>query len=145
MEQYARDVIRGELTLEYFARKLSEGWKVRAIDWSREVNDAMSDSIPSFSPILDAEASVPFGLHLTENKILQENPLESTVLLLILEQIVREKRIAEIAAELNKGGYTTRNGKPWSPADVFDLLPRVIEVGPSILKSNVWQERRQTM
>ena len=145
MEQYTRDVIRGELTLEYFAKRFSEGWKVRVIDWSREVSDAAQVSVESSSDLLGAEAVVPFGLRLTEEKLLQENPLEATVLLLILEQIVREKRIQEIAAELNTQGYTTRSGRPWSPTDVFNLLPRVIEVGPSLLKSDAWQERRRTM
>jgi len=145
MEQFARDVIRGELTLEYFAKKIGEGWRVRSIDWSREVSDAAQHSSESFSELLSADAVVPFGLRLTEEKLLEENPLEATVLLLILEQIVREKRIQEIATELNTQGYTTRSGKQWSPSDVFNLLPRVIEVGPSLLRSGVWQERRRTM
>jgi hypothetical protein len=60
----------------------------------------------------------------------------------MLEQIVREKRIQEIAAELNRNGYATRAGLPWSPTDVFNLLPRLIEVGPRLLKSAAWQQRR---
>jgi recombinase len=62
--------------------------------------------------------------------------------MLILEQIVKEKRISEIAVQLNHEGHRTREGTLWSPTAVFNLLPRLIEAGPSILKSRQWSERR---
>jgi hypothetical protein len=62
--------------------------------------------------------------------------------MLILEQIVKEKRISEIANQLNLAGYRTREGTPWGPTAVFNLLPRLIEAGPSLLKSAAWRERR---
>jgi hypothetical protein len=73
---------------------------------------------------------------------LEPNPLERTVLLLILEKIIREKRVTEIASELNEEGMRTRRGSPWTPSAVFDLFPRLIEAGPSLLKSADWQQRR---
>ncbi len=145
MEQHSRDIIRGELTLDYFAKKFAEGWKVRAIDWSREAREGAEAYETPFTHLLSEEDAVPFGYRLTGEKLLEENPLEATVLLLILEQIVHEKRIPEIAAQLNRQGYLTRKGGSWGPTEVFDLLPRVIEVGPTLLKSDIWRERRSTM
>ena len=73
---------------------------------------------------------------------MESHPVERTVLLLILEKIVREKAITQIANELNKEGFRTRRNTAWTPAVVFDLLPRLIEVSPALLKSHDWQQLR---
>lgn len=140
MKQSIRDRITGELTLEYFAKRFEEGWRVATIEWSRETGDARV-SVES-GTVLDEQLGIPYGFEITQSGLLQENPLETTVLLLLLEQIIKEKRIQEIANEFNLKGYSTREGKPWSATDVFNLLPRLIEAGPSLLKSTLWQQRR---
>jgi Recombinase len=140
MKQSIRDVVTGELSLEYFARRFGEGWKVSSIEWFREIDDTRGAQ--QSATLLNDQATLPYGLHIAEDGLVHENPLEATVLLLILEQIIREKRIQEIAAELNVHGYATREGMPWSATDVFNLLPRLIEAGPSLLKSAAWQKRR---
>ncbi len=141
MKQSIRDVVTSELTLEYFVRRSAEGWKVASIEWVRESGDYRTSAEPP--DLLTGFTTVPYGLQVAEDGLrLEENPLEATVLLLILEQIVREKRIQEIAGQLNLQGYSTRGGKPWSATDVFNLMPRVIEAGPSLLKSAAWQQRR---
>ena len=141
MKQSIRDVITGELTLDYFVRRSAEGWKVASIEWVRESGDyKASAELPDH---LTGFPVVPYGLQVADDGVrLEENPLEATVLLLILEQIVREKRIQEIAGQLNLQGYSTRGGKPWSATDVFNLMPRLIEAGPALLKSAAWQQRR---
>lgn len=139
MKQSMRDVITGEVTLEHLARRFAEGWKMASIEWFREA-DAATSSEPVH--VLNNHLALPYGLQVSEAGLVQENPLEATVLLLILEEIIREKRIQEIASDLNLQGFSTRAGMPWSPSDVFDLLPRLIEAGPSLLKSAAWQQRR---
>jgi hypothetical protein len=139
MNQSIRDAVTGDLSLEYFAKRFGEGWKLSSIEWSRE--SAESSISADSSHILGDRETLPYGLRITEG-VVQENPLEATVLLLILDQIVKEKRIQEIAKELNLQGYATRDGRPWGPTDVFNLLPRLIEAGPSLLKSVAWQQRR---
>ncbi len=142
MKQSIRDVVTGELSLEYFAKRFGEGWKIASIDWFR---DSAVTSIPTGSVnLLHDHTALPYGYRITEAGLLEENPLESAVLLLILEQIIREKRITEIAGELNQQGYSTREGTPWNATEVFDLLPRLIEAGPALLKSAAWQQRRPT-
>lgn len=139
MKQSIRDVITGEVTLEHLARRFAEGWKMASIEWFRETANA-APAGPTH--ILNDHPGLPYGLQVSEAGLVQENPLEATVLLLILEEIIREKRIQEIASDLNLQGFSTRAGTPWGPGDVFDLLPRLIEAGPSLLKSTAWQLRR---
>lgn len=138
MLQRSRDVVVGPLTLDYLVQKTAEGWKLAAVEWVREVQDAAQ---PDQS--LPVREDIPYGLRLSEDgSQLEQHPVERTVLLLILENIVHEKRITEIALELNAEGLRTRQGGAWSPAAVFDLLPRLIETGPSLLKSHDWQSLR---
>jgi Recombinase len=143
MEQRIRDEITGELTLDYFMRRSAEGWKLSTVEWVREARTEETTNQPvRFFRGRDTTA-VPYGLQIAkEGDYLEENPLEATVLLLILDRIVKEKRITEIAVELNHAGYRTREGTSWSPTAVFNLLPRLIEVGPSVLKSAAWREHR---
>ena len=86
---------------------------------------------------------IPYGLRIGENGLgLTPNPVQTTVLLLILERVVMEKRLSQIAEDLNSRGYRTRKGTHWSSPAIFDLLPRLIEAGPKLLKSAEWRERR---
>lgn len=139
MKQSVRDVVAGEVSIEYFVRRFSDGWKLVSIEWFR---DAADGTTAADAAIGTQPEAIPYGLRISGSGVLEENPLEMAVLLLILEQIIREKRIQEIAAELNLHGYATRAGRPWGPTDVFNLLPRLIEAGPGLLKSAAWQERR---
>jgi Recombinase len=141
VQQRSRELIAGPLTLDYFMQKAADGWRLAAVEWVREVSDAASDSEPIQVSVQPEE--IPYGLRMAEEGMnLERNPLEMTVLLLILDEIVKEKRITEIAADLNVNGYRTRRGSPWSASAVFELLPRLIEMGPTLLKSAEWQQRR---
>lgn len=139
MVQRRRELVTGPVTLDYLVHRAAEGWKLAALEWVREVEDTLAPE-----PVVSLTAEdIPYGLRLSEDGLqLEQNPLERTVLLLILEKIVREKRITDIANELNSEGLTTRRGAPWSPSAVFDLLPRLIEAGPTLLKSAEWQNIR---
>lgn len=141
MTERSRDLVAGQLTLDYFMQKAAEGWKLAAVEWVREVPDTASDGGP-VQVSVHAEGT-PYGLRIAADGMnLERNPVEMTVLLLILEEIVKEKRITEIAADLNVNGYKTRSGSPWSASAVFELLPRLIEMGPTLLKTPEWRERR---
>ncbi|HZQ55696.1 MAG TPA: recombinase family protein [Bryobacteraceae bacterium] len=141
MKETIRDVVTGELTLDYFMKRSAEGWKLASVEWTRESEKAQpATALPQ---VLTNWADLPYGLQVARDGVhLEENPLETAVLLLILEQIVKEKRIHEIAWQLNMQGYSTRHGRAWSASDVFEMLPRLIEAGPTLLKSAVWQQRR---
>jgi hypothetical protein len=68
-----------------------------------------------------------------------------SVLLTILEMIVKDKSVPSISEELNRRNFKTRHGGPWSAPAVFDLLPRVIEMGPTLLRSREWTALRPKM
>jgi len=141
MTQRSRDLIAGELTLDYFMHKAAQGWKLAAVEWVRDLPDALADSHPVEVSVRPEQ--IPYGLRIAEDGMnLERNPLEAMVMLLILEEIVKEKRITEIAAGLNVHGLKTRSGSAWTASAVFELLPRLIEMGPTLLKSPEWLQRR---
>ena len=140
MTQRSRDVLPGQLTLDYLVRKAAAGWTLAAMEWVREVDD---QAIGEQAEIFFAHEDVPYGLRLSgESGHLESHPVERTVLLLILEKIVREKAITQIASELNNEGFRTRRNTAWTASAVFELLPRLIEASPALLKSRDWQELR---
>jgi hypothetical protein len=90
-------------------------------------------------------SEVPFGLQIAagETQRLEENPTEREILFQLMELIVQEGSYARIAEEINRLGFRTRRGAKWSPVSVFEMLPRLIEVGPQVFQSSTWQKRRQ--
>lgn len=74
---------------------------------------------------------------------MEENPEEREILFQLMELIVQEGSYARIADEINHRGFRTRQGTKWTPVSVFEMLPRLIEVGPGVLQSSKWQKRRQ--
>jgi hypothetical protein len=76
---------------------------------------------------------------------LEEDPQERGVLVQMMELIVQDYSITLVASELNKRGLRTRTGSPWTPVSVFNMLPRLIEVGPHIFSSDDWEARRERL
>jgi hypothetical protein len=129
-----RQVVSGPLGAADLKQQTEKGWKLVAIEWEREV-DAAEDQLP---------ADVPFGLQMApETQRLEENPVEREMLFLLMELIVQEGSYARIADEINRRGFRTRQGAEWSPVAVFEMLPRLIEVGPHVFQSPEWQKRRR--
>jgi hypothetical protein len=62
-------------------------------------------------------------------------------LILMMDLIVQDAALSLVAEELNRKGFRTRGGAGWTPGAVFDLLPRLIEVGPRIFSSSEWTAR----
>jgi Recombinase len=143
MTQRSRDLVGGPLSLDYFMRRAADGWTLAAVEWVREINAPEVTSEVAALEIRAEPDEIPYGLRIGDDGLhLEPNPVETTVLLLILEKIVMEKRLSQIADDLNTGGFRTRRGARWTSSTIFDLLPRLIEVGPKLLKSADWRERR---
>ena len=64
-------------------------------------------------------------------------------LMLILELIVQDRSLSNMAETLNQGGFRTRDGSKWSMVTVYKMLPRLIEVSPRIFTTEAWIERRK--
>lgn len=132
-----RDEINGPVSLDYFAQRTAQGWKLKAVEWEHTSKSSETAATPR-------EVPSPYGLAVSPPTAhLETQPSEVEVLQTILELIVVEKGISHIAAELNRRGFTTRNGLPWTSTAVFNLLPRLIETAPEILKAEGWQLRRK--
>ena len=134
-QERAREVFAGTPDPEYMRRKEAGGWRVAAIEWVRETEEEPETLSPG--------EDLPYGLRVGPDCLhLEEDPMEKQAILLMLEMIIREIRLPQVAAELNEKGFRTRKGREWSPVAVFDLLPRLIEVGPRVFSSEEWILRR---
>jgi len=116
-----------------------QGWKIVAIEWEREIAEAKPEPAPE-------SEEPPFGLQVSkEMEGLEVNPTEREALFLMMELTVQEGPYSRIADELNRRGFRTRKGGKWTPVSVFQMLPRLIEVGPRIFSTSEWQERRRRL
>lgn len=87
---------------------------------------------------------IPYGLKIAEDAHhLEEDGLEVEAMVLMLEQIVEDQPMSVIAAALNERGFRQRDGAEWTQTAVFNMLPRLIEVGPDIYSSDEWAEIRR--
>jgi len=123
---------------EYWRRMSEAGWRLTAVEWTRET--AAGGSAP------DPAEEIPYGLQIADDCVhLEVNPAEREALLFMLEMIVQDRGLMQVAAELNQRGFRTRRGTEWGPAAVFNLLPRMIEVGPHVFSQSDWAARRQRL
>jgi len=121
----------GEADLQQHAAK---GWKMVAIEWEREVETA-DEPLPT---------DVPFGLRISsDTQRLEDDPRERETLFQLMDLVVQEGSYSRVAEELNRRGCRTRQGEVWTPISVFEMLPRLIEVGPHLFRSPEWQKRKQ--
>ena len=134
-----RQVLSSPFGPDQLKNQTEQGWKIVAIEWEREAPEAAAQAVP-------AGEEPPFGLQVSkESDQLEVNPTEREALFLMMELTVQEGPYSRIADELNRRGFRTRNGHKWSPVSVFQMLPRLIEVGPRIFSTEEWQERRRRL
>jgi len=138
--EHVREVLRGPLDDEHLRQRAAEGWRMFAIEWERP---AAGEEDRPFGRM---ETELPYGLQVSGDCLhLEENPLEKEALVLMLELIVQDYPFSRIAIELNDRGYRARSGAKWDPVAVFNLLPRMIEVGPRVFTSEEWADRRERL
>lgn len=130
-----REVLAGPLTESYITRKAGEGWKPVVVVWEREAQGAAAEPA-------NITESVPYGLKISEDCLQLEDIQEREALIVMLEMIIQDKPLSEIAESLNQRGFRTRHNSRWTPGTVFDMLPRLIEVGPRVFTSEEWVVRR---
>ena len=130
-----RQVVSGTLAEADLKHRSDQGWKLVAVEWEREIE----------SPEEQLPGDVPFGLRVSADaQRLEEDPEEREILLQLMELlVVQEGSYSRVAAELNRQGYRTRQGSHWTPISVFEMLPRLIEIGPTVFRSSEWTSRKQ--
>ena len=133
--QRVREVPSVPLTEDYVSLKANEGWKLTAVEWGREVEEPAGQP----GPLVE---EVPYGLRVAADcSHLEENASEKQALILMMDLIVQDAPLSLVAEELNRKGFRTRAGANWTPGSVFDMLPRLIQVGPRIFSSTEWSAR----
>ncbi len=132
-----REAFDGPLQLEYLRERERAGWKLVAVEWERESEEAE----PKETPHLE---EAPFGSRVAGDcERLEDNPAEMQFLLSMMELIIQDISLTKVAEELNSKGFRTRRGTEWGPVAVFNMLPRLIELTPRIFASEEWVERRK--
>lgn len=132
-----RDVVHGPLSPELLKQRADAGWQPVSIEWRRQ----LPGNAPEGS--FDTE-DVPYGLRLSDDCLrLEISPEENRVLMQMMELLVQDFAFSSVASDLNEKGYRTREGKLWSPVSVFNMLPRLIEVGPRVFSTEEWDRRRE--
>ena len=117
-----------DASFELIERRVREGWKLAAVEWVREIEGQEP-----------ARQEIPYGLRVSEDcRYLEEDPEERRAMLLMMELVVQDVRISDIAHQLNERGFRTRGGAAWTPPDVFQLLPRLIEAGQKTFATDEW-------
>ena len=134
--QRVRELINTPPSSEYFRAKAGSGWRLVSVEWERDLPEQEGRDMPL--------AEVPFGYRVGSDCLhLEENPEELQILMVMMEVIVQDRPSRDAAQELNNKGFRTREGGKWSPPSVFELLPRLIEIGPRIFSDEEWVERRK--
>lgn len=130
-----REVISRFPSPEELRERYGAGWRPVAIEWERDEGATAS---------VQVKEAVPFGLRVSDDCFyLEDDPVERRVLRLILHGIVEDEPLSRVADELNAHGLHTRRGRAWTQTDVFNLLPRIVEVAPRIFSTDEWATRKQ--
>jgi hypothetical protein len=133
-----REAFSGRLDLEDVNRKISAGWRLVGLEWERETAE---ESAP---PPARRWLEPPYGLRVAEDCFhLEENPAEMQVLHSIMEMIVQDLSLPRMAEDLNRRGFSTREGQPWNTLAIFNVFPRLIDASPEIFSTETWHERRK--
>jgi hypothetical protein len=130
-----REMLNEPLDPEHVEQRAAAGWRLAVVEWEREVQG--TEAPP-------ATEEIPYGLRVGDDCAhLVENPAETQALIRMLDGIVQDQPFSKVAEELNRGGFRTRSGSKWEAVTVFNMLPRLIQVGPRIFSSEQWQERKK--
>ena len=125
--------------IQSLQKRQSEGWTLTALEWSREVEVQGVTIAPS-------PQEVPYGLRISGDCWhLEEDATEIAVLTEIMEMLLQDRSLSRVADELNLRGHRMRDGAQWDPVSIFNLLPRIVEVGPRIFSEDDWQIRRKRL
>lgn len=129
-----REVVWEPPSPQYLMEKARQGWSLVALEWEREIDSEEAKSI-------GLSCDVPYGLRLAADSLtLEENPEEREILTVMLNLIVKDDvPFSRVAQELNEKGFRTREGFQWTQCAVFDMLPRLVEVAPTIFSSEEWE------
>jgi hypothetical protein len=133
-----RDVISGPQSLEIIHQRTTAGWRMVSIEWRRELPDSETPSDGAFGE------DIPYGLRISDDGLrLEVDPTENHALMLMMDLLGQDFTYSAIVSDLNEKGFRTRSGRPWNRVAVFNMMPRLIEVGPRLFASEEWKAQQQ--
>lgn len=133
-----KDAIAAPFSDELIRQRTAAGWQMVSIEWRRELPNAEA---PAEGGVFSEE--IPYGLRISEDcKRLEPEPGEHAALMEMMEGLAQDLPYSAIVTALNEKGFRMRNGRPWTRVAVFNMMPRLIEVGPRLFSSQEWQKRR---
>ena len=133
-----RETLSSLPTLEHLVERVEAGWKLVAVEWEREASVA--------ADAREKVEEIPYGLRVSDDCTgLVESQAERQIIITALDMIVEDCPLSQVADELNRRGHTTREGNPWTPSALFTLLPRMIQVGPKVFRSEEWETRKKRL
>ncbi|MBZ5581766.1 MAG: recombinase family protein [Acidobacteriia bacterium] len=136
-KECVREPMEGLPAAEYLNERVQAGWKLVALEWERETETGRRT---------EWSEEIPYGLQVSPDCArLVQNPGEIEIIVLALDMIVEDCPLSRVADELNNRGYETRRGERWTPTALFNLLPRMIQIGPKLFVSEEWASRRQRL
>jgi hypothetical protein len=129
-----RDVVSGPASPEIIQQRASAGWQMVSIEWRRELPDSETPSDGAYGE------DIPYGLRISDDGLrLEVHPTENRTLMLMMDLLGQDFSYSAIVSDLNEKGFRTRSGQPWSRVAVFNMMPRLIEVGPRLFASEEWK------
>jgi hypothetical protein len=132
-----RDLISGPFSPEVIKQRTSAGWQMVSIEWRRELPDMEAPTEGAFSE------DIPYGLRISEDcQRLEVDPIENMTLLMMMELLVQDFSYSSIVSDLNEKGLRMRDGRPWNRVALFNMTPRLIEVGPRLFSTEEWKRLR---
>ena len=132
-----RDVISGPFNSSILQERTAAGWQIVSIEWRRELP---ANEMPTQGAFNE---DIPFGLRISDDCTRLEVDLrENQVLIQMMDLLVQDFPFSSIASDLNEKGFRTREGKMWTQVSIFNMLPRLIEVGPRLFSTEEWEARR---
>jgi hypothetical protein len=133
-----RDVVSGPFAPSIIDQRTAAGWQIVSIEWRRELPAMEAPTTGAFSD------DIPYGLRISDDCMrLEVDPGENQVLTQMMDLLAQDFPYSSIVSDLNEKGFRTRDGNPWSRVAVFNMMPRLIEVGPRLF-ANEDKKRRHT-
>jgi hypothetical protein len=133
-----RDVISGPFSPEIMRQRTSAGWKLVSLEWRRELPESEAPSEGAFAE------DIPYGLRISDDcQRLEVDSAENRVLMTMMELLVQDFSYSSIVSDLNEKGFRMRDGRPWNRVALFNMTPRLIEVGPRLFSTEEWRKLRQ--
>jgi hypothetical protein len=133
-----RDLISGPFSSEVIRQRTSAGWQLVSLEWRRELPESEAPTQGAFSE------DIPYGLRISDDCLrLEVDPIEDRTLILMMELLVQDFSYSSIVSDLNEKGLRMRDGRPWNRVALFNMMPRLIEVGPRIFSTDEWSRVRQ--